>query len=259
MIRIRASHSIGLALLTLAAGGCRQSSQPLGGGGDAAQRVYVAPGQYDELYAFMSGGFSGNVTVYGLPSGRLLQQIPVFSQYPEKGYGYSEETKAMLNTSYGFIPWDDAHHPQLSITGGKADGRWLFINGKNTPRVARLDLTTFETAEIIEIPNAAGGHGSPYLTENTEYAVSATRFAVPTPQADEPIRQGRFGGMLSFVKIDSATGGMRLAFQIHVPGFDYDLARSGKGPSHDWSFFTSYNSEEDKTLLESNASQNDKD
>ena len=27
--------------------------------GDAASKVYVAPGQYDEFYSFMSGGFSG--------------------------------------------------------------------------------------------------------------------------------------------------------------------------------------------------------
>lgn len=240
-------------------GACGKSSAPLGAATDAAARVYVAPGQHDELYAFMSGGFSGHVTVYGLPSGRLLQQIPVFSQYPEKGYGYSEQTKAMFNTSYGFVPWDDAHHPQLSITNGQADGRWLFINGNNTPRIARLDLTKFETEEIIEIPNSSGGHGSPYLTENTEYAVSATRFSLPTPQEDVSIKDGKFGGMLSFVKIDPATGRMSLAFQIHVPGYDYDLARSGKGPSRDWSFFTSYNSEEAKTLKEMNASQKDKD
>ena len=250
-------------LLTAAAvlmvAGCATSPKPIGAAGDAASRVYVAPGEYDELYAFMSGGFSGNVTVYGLPSGRLLQQIAVFSQYPEKGYGYSEQTKAMFNTSYGFVPWDDAHHPQLSITNGQADGRWLFINGNNTPRIARIDLTRFETEEIIEIPNSSGGHGSPYLTENSEYAVSATRFALPTPQEDMSIKDGKFGGMLSFVKIDPTTGGMSLAFQIHVPGYDYDLSRSGKGPSRDWSFFTSYNSEEAKTLLEANASQKDKD
>ena len=247
------------AAAALLAAGCGKASTPIGAAGDAASRVYVAPGQHDELYAFMSGGFSGNVTVYGLPSGRLLQQIAVFSQYPEKGYGYSEQTKAMFNTSYGFVPWDDAHHPQLSITGGQADGRWLFINGNNTPRIARISLTTFETEEIIEIPNSSGGHGSPYLTENTEYAVSATRFAVPTPQEDMSIKDGKFGGMLSFVKIDPASGHMNLAFQILVPGYDYDLARSGKGPSKDWSFFTSYNSEEAKTLLEANASQKDRD
>ena len=123
--------------------------------GSGATRVYVAPGQYDEFYAFMSGGFSGQVTVYGLPSGRLLKVIPVFSQDPEKAYGYSEQTKPMLMTSYGFIPWDDAHHPELSQTNGVPDGRWLFINGNNTPRIARLDLIEFETEEIIEIPNAA--------------------------------------------------------------------------------------------------------
>ena len=247
------------ATLALAAGACAKAKSAPLGASDAASRVYVAPGHYDELYAFLSGGFSGNVTVYGLPSGRLLQQIPVFSQYPEKGYGYSEETKAMLNTSYGFVPWDDSHHPQLSITDGKADGRWLFINGNNTPRIARLDLTRFETDEIIEIPNSSGGHGSPYITENTGYAVSATRFSLPEPQQDMSIKDGKFGGMLTFVKIDPKSGHMTLAFQIHVPGYDYDLARSGKGPSKDWSFFTSYNTEEAKTLLEANASQKDKD
>jgi len=118
----RTAHVLAGAAL-LATLGCATSSKPIGAAGDAASRVYVAPGEHDELYAFMSGGFSGNVTVYGLPSGRLLQQIAVFSQYPEKGYGYSEQTKAMFNTSYGFVPWDDAHHPQLSITNGQADGR----------------------------------------------------------------------------------------------------------------------------------------
>lgn len=44
-----------------------------------------------------------------------------------------------------------------------------------------------------------------------------------------------------------------------MPGFDYDLASSGKGPSHGWTFFTTYNTEQAYTLKEVNASQNDKD
>jgi len=116
---------------------------------DGAEKTYVAPGSYDDFYAFMSGGFSGQVSVYGLPSGRQLRVIPVFSQNAENGYGYTEETKPMLNTSFGFIPWDDAHHPKISQTNGVADGRWLFINGNNTPRIARVDLSRFETDEII--------------------------------------------------------------------------------------------------------------
>lgn len=228
--------------------------------GDAAARVYVAPGEHDEYYSFMSGGFSGQMTVYGLPSGRLLKTIPVFSQFPENGYGYSEETKAMLQTSHGFVPWDDTHHPQLSKTEGNADGRWLFINGNNTPRIARIDLTTFETDEILEIPNAAGGHASPFTTTNSEYVVSATRFSVPVPNTDVPIAeyQRRFRGTLSFITANKP-GEMDIAFQILMPGYNYDLGRAGKGPSEGWFFFTTYNTEQAYTKLEVNASQNDKD
>ncbi|MEW6051739.1 MAG: Sec-dependent nitrous-oxide reductase [Candidatus Zixiibacteriota bacterium] len=246
--------------VVLGGAGCSQK-QEAGGFGDAATKVYVAPGSYDEFYAFMSGGFSGQVSVYGLPSGRLFRVIPVFSQDPEKGYGYSEETKPLLMTTHGFIPWDDAHHPQLSVTDGQTDGRWLFINGNNTPRIARLDLTTFETVETIEIPNSGGNHGSPYLTPNTEYVVASTRFSVPIPQKDVPISSYKqnFKGTISYIKVDSATGRMKIAFQILVPGINYDLSRSGKGPSYGWSFFSSYNSEQANTQLEVNASQNDKD
>lgn len=228
---------------------------------DAASRVYVAPGEYDEFYAFMSGGFSGQVSVYGLPSGRLLKVIPVFSVDAEKGYGFNEETKPLLNTSFGFIPWDDAHHPELSQTNGVTDGRWLFINGNNTPRVARIDLKTFETAEIIELPNSGGNHSSPFITENSEYVVAGTRFGVPYPQQDVAINTyaENFKGMLSYISVAPETGHMDLAFQVLLPAFNYDLAHSGKGKSHGWTFFTTYNTENASTLLEVGASQNDKD
>src|SRR5215831_10683894 len=65
--------------------------------GDAASKVYVAPGKYDEFYDVVSGGFNGQMSIYGIPSGRLFRIIPVFSQSSESGYGYSEETKPMLN------------------------------------------------------------------------------------------------------------------------------------------------------------------
>lgn len=238
--------------------GCQDSKDLTAG--DVAEEVYVAPGTYDDYYLFTSGGFSGHIGVYGLPSGRLFRVIPVFSQDPEKAWGYSEESKPMLMTSHGFIPWDDAHHPKLSQTDGIADGRWIFINANNTPRVARVDLTTFKTAEIIEIPNSAGNHGSPFLTENTEYVIASTRFSIPIPNEDIPIDSYKenFKGTISFIKVED-DGEMDIEFQILVPGFNYDLAHAGKGPSHGWAFFTSYNTEQAHTLLEVNASQNDKD
>ena len=77
------------SLVTLiAAGGVLQSCKLKKAGhiavdDDAAKQVYVAPGHYDEYYNFVSGGFSGQVSVYGIPSGRLLKVIPVFSQNGE--------------------------------------------------------------------------------------------------------------------------------------------------------------------------------
>ncbi len=244
-------------------GACKPKNSGNAVSADAAAKAYVAPGKYDEFYNFVSGGFSGQMSTYGLPSGRLLRVIPVFSVDPEKGYGYSEETKPMLNTSHGFIPWDDLHHVQLSKTGGEYDGKWVFGNANNTPMVARIDLKTFRTAEIIELPNSAGNHSSPFLTENTEYVVAGTRFSVPEDgvNGDVPINSYKknFVGTLSFISVKKENGEMDLAFQIECPGFNFDLSRAGKGVSHGWFFFSTYNTEQANTLLEVNASQKDKD
>jgi nitrous-oxide reductase len=229
---------------------------------NAAQKVYVAPGEKDEVYMFTSGGFNGQIGVYGIPSARLFKIIPVFSLHSENSYGYDDETKDMLLTSKGYVTWDDTHHPEISLTNGNHDGRWLFINGNNTPRIARIDLTTFETKEIIELPNTAGGHASPFITENTEYAMSATRFSIPIPQRDiaiEEMGKGKFNGSISMVKIDPKDGKMSLELQMLAPAFSYDLTRCGKGPSHDWCFFSTYNTEQAFQMIEVGASKNDKD
>jgi nitrous-oxide reductase len=259
-------NKIVFAIIGIVAIGSMQSCKPKGAsaasGGDAAAKVYVAPGKYDEFYDIVSGGFNGQIGVYGIPSGRLLRIIPVFSTWPESGYGFSEETKPMLNTSHGLVPWDDLHHIALSTTNGEHDGRWAFANGNNTPRIARIDLATFRTAEIIEIPNSAGNHSSPFITENTEYTIAGTRFSIPIGNnTDVPINtyKQNFKGTVSFIRVDPNTGHMNIAFQILTPGVNFDLSRAGKGRSHDWFFFSCYNSEKANTLLEVNASAKDKD
>jgi nitrous-oxide reductase len=251
------------AIILLSISGCKPKNAGSATGADAAARVFVPPGKYDELYNFVSGGFSGQVTVYGIPSGRLLRVIPVFGMDPQDAWGYSEETKPMLNTSHGQVPWDDQHHLELSQTNGEIDGRWLFASANNTPRIARIDLKTFRTAEIIEIPNSAGNHSSPFTTENTEYVVAGTRFSVPmdNQNGDVPIDtyKKNFKGTISFISVDPKDGEMKLAFQLLLPGMDFDLSHSGKGPSSGWFFFSCYNSEQAHTLLEVNASKRDKD
>jgi len=150
----------------------------VGSKGSAAEKVYVKPGEYDTYYAFLSGGHSGQIFVYGLPSCRHITTIPVFTPEPAKGYGIDEESKAMLK---GFT-WGDAHHPGLSETDGNYDGRWLFINDMPNARIARIDLRDFTTREIFgPIPNLSAAHASPFPTPNTEYVFAASRFSIPIP------------------------------------------------------------------------------
>ena len=263
MKKLKSIMAVSVVLLLLTLTACKSKNTKDIVSGDAAAKSYVAPGKYDEFYNFVSGGFSGQMSVYGLPSGRLFRVIPVFSVDPEKGYGYSEETKPMLNTSHGFVPWDDLHHIEMSLTAGEINGKWVFANGNNTPRLARVDLKTFRTAEIIELPNSGGNHSSPFGTENSEYIVAGTRFSVPPDDVngDVPIDtyKDNFKGHISFVSVHKETGAMNLAFQLKTPGVNFDLARSGKGKSHGWFFFSCYNTEQANTLLEVNASQKDKD
>ena len=55
------------AFMTMSLISCRPKNAGTSVKGDAAAKSYVAPGQYDEYYNFVSGGFSGQMSVYGLP------------------------------------------------------------------------------------------------------------------------------------------------------------------------------------------------
>ena len=235
------------------------TSRPATPDSSAIAATYVAPGAKDEYYLFYSGGHSGQVFVAGLPSMRHITTIPVFARYPGTGYGYDEETRAML----GEFTWGDVHHPGLSQTGGKYDGRWLFVNDNANNRIARIDLRDFKTKQILgPIPNSSGNHGSSFVTENTEYVLAATRFSVPLPKgryADPSQYEKEFNGMVSGVRVDPTTGTLSVGWQILTPPFDWDLGSTGKGPSSGWAFWTSYNSEMASGTLEVGSTRGDRD
>jgi nitrous-oxide reductase len=224
-----------------------------------ATRTYVAPGDKDEFYLFYSGGHSGQVYVAGLPSMRHIATIPVYARYPATGYGYDEDSRRML----GDFTWGDVHHPGLSQTDGRYDGRWLFVNDNANNRVARIDLRDFKTKQILgPIPNSSGNHGSSFVTENSEYVLVATRFSVPLPKGRfaEPARyEADFNGMVSGLKVDPQTGTLSVGWQVLTPPFNWDLGSTGKGPSSGWAFWTSYNSEMASDTLEATSTRLDRD
>src|SRR5512138_1671266 len=224
----------------------------------AAEKTYVPPGDLDEYYMFSSGGHSGQVYVYGVPSMRHLSTIPVFTPYPATGYGFDDDSKAML----GNLTWGDVHHPSLSETNGDYDGRWLFVNEING-RIARIDLRDFKTKEILgPLPNVSGNHASSFVTPNTEYTFMATRFSIPIPKGT-PVSVDKYAtdykGVIAAIKIDPKTGHMTPTYQILMPPFDYDLGDAGKKVSDGWMFFTSYNTERATGKLEVTSTQKDRD
>ncbi len=224
-----------------------------------AEQSFVAPGKLDDYYLFYSGGHSGQVYVAGVPSMRHISTIPVFAPYPATGYGFDEESKHML----GGFTWGDVHHPALSQSSSKYDGRWLFVNDNANNRVARIDLRDFKTKQILgPIPNCSGSHASSFVTENTEYLFVSSRFSIPLPKgrvADPKDYAKEYNGVISAISVDPKSGEMKVAWQVLMPPFNFDLASTGKGPSSGWVFFTSYNSEMAGDVLEVNSTQGDKD
>ena len=121
----------------------------------------------------------------------------------------------------GEFTWGDVHHPALSQTDSKYDGRWLFVNDNSNNRIARIDLRDFKTHQILgPMPNSIGNHGSSFMTENTRILFVATRFSVPFPKgrvADPKDYEKEFNSMVSGIKVDPKTGEMKVAWQILTP------------------------------------------
>ena len=197
----------------------------------AAAKTYQPSGKKDDFIVFSSGGQSGQVLVYGVPSMRIYKYIGVFTPEPWQGYGYDDESKAVLkqgNIRGKEITWGDTHHPNFSEKNGEYVGDYLFINDKANPRIAVINLHDFETTQIVVNPIMKSEHGGSFITPNSEYVIEASQYAAP------PYWQ--------------------------------DLSDAGKGESYGWGFTNSINTEMytggiEKGLppFEAGASRNDTD
>jgi len=213
----------------------------------AAAETYVPTGKRDEYIVFSSGGQSGQVIVYGIPSMRLLKYIGVFTPEPWQGYGYDEESKAILaegRIQGKDITFGDTHHPALSETNGDYDGQYLFINDKANPRIAVIDLHDFETKQIVVNPVFKSSHGGTFVSENTDYIIEAAQYPAPYENDYVPLEQfnERYRGGMTYWPFDRKKGRIvaEEAFTVMAPPYSQDLSDFGKGPSGDWSFTNSF-------------------
>jgi nitrous-oxide reductase len=217
----------------------------------AASKTYVPTGKRDEFIAFSSGGQSGQVIVYGIPSMRILKYIGVMTPEPWQGYGFDEESKKVLaggRIDGKDITWGDTHHPAFSETNGEADGQFLFINDKANPRLAVIDLRDFETKQIVVNPIFKSEHGGAFVSPNTEYVAEAAQYASPLENKKfYPLEEfnEKYRGGVTYWKFDRKEGRLdpSKSFTLELPPYSQDLTDFGKGPSDGWAFTNSFCSE----------------
>ncbi len=214
----------------------------------AAAKTYTPTGGRDEYLAFSSGGQSGQMIVYGIPSMRILKYIGVFTPEPWQGYGFDDESKAVLaqgRIDGKDLDYGDTHHPAFSETNGDYDGRYLFINDKANPWVAVIDLHDFETKQIVVNPLFRSEHGGAFVTPNTEYVMEATQYAAPYSDVGfVPIEEfnDKYRGGLTYWKFNKEKGRIEPenSFTFELPPYSQDLSDAGKGPSDGWGFTNSF-------------------
>jgi nitrous-oxide reductase len=204
---------------------------------------------------------------------RILKVIAVFTPEPWQGYGYGDQTNAVL--AQGDLPgkelrWADTHHPALSETAGDYDGKYLFINDKANARVAVIDLEDFITKQIVRSGLIQSDHGGTFVTPNTEYVIEPSQYAAPLGGAYADISEfnQKYRGAVIFWKFDRDKGEIDPArsWAMELPPYDQDLSDAGKLASDGYVFINSFDTErayggtlEGKPPLESGASQNDMD
>jgi len=244
---------------------------------EAALRTFVPPGKYDDFVMLASGGHSGNILVYGIPSMRLLKTIPVYAPDAWQGWGQgsSDAAEVLRKGSYrDGLPvqtWGDLHHPQASLTKGKYDGEWIVGTDKSAGRVAVVSMRDFKTKSIYKIPNVSSDHHGVF-TDDSEYVIVSSFFPEPydSPKGYAPLEAYRekYRGMVSFLRFDRTAGRIVPAesFQIELPPYFQDLSIAGRGPSDGLFFINSMNVEmatggslEGKPPMEIGASQREMD
>src|SRR5690242_9597876 len=200
----------------------------------AAQQIYVPPGKLDDYYAMLSGGQSGSVFVYGIPSCRFLKEIPIFEPRAGLGYANNPGSESYKRLAASGPLWGDTHHPVLSQTDGRYDGHWLWINDKANERVAKIDLRTFEVAEIRLVPNIQGAHGLAAYLPTCKYVF--VNGELETDAAGNSTDPEKYRSLIAF--LDAQT--LETKFQVSFVG-NADIASSGKDGRY--VFVTMYNTE----------------
>ena len=200
--------------------------------------------------------------------------VAVFTPEPWQGYGYGDKSTAEVldgGKRHGkSITWGDMHHPALSETKGEYDGQFIFVNDKANPRIGVVNLTDFQTEQLVENKLIESDHGGMFVTPNTEYVIETSQYPAPLggEYADIKEYNEKYRGAMMFWKFDRQKRRIipSESFAVELPPYMQDLADAGKLVSDGWAFCNSINTEratggilEGNPPLESGSTQNDMD
>lgn len=122
----------------------------------------IHPGQLDTHYGVWSGGHTGDARILGIPSGRELHRIPGCCPDPMVGWGWTNESKAVMGTKPdGTLEFTtgDTHHIHCSYKDGIYDGKYAWVNDKLNARLVRIRMDYMVTDKILKLPHVQGFHG----------------------------------------------------------------------------------------------------
>ena len=205
---------------------------------ESKAKIHIAPGELDEYYGFWSGGHQGEVRVLGVPSMRELMRIPVFNVDSATGWGLTNDSKHILGDGAKYLN-GDCHHPHVSMTNGRYDGKYLFINDKANSRVARIRLDIMKTDKIVTVPNVQAIHGLRLQkVPHTKYVFANAEFMIPHPNDGSTFDVSSKNSYTMFNAIDAES--MEVAFQVIVDG---NLDNTDADYTGKYAASTCYNSE----------------
>lgn len=143
----------------------------------SAVKTYNPSGASEEYLGFIGTGVSGRLAVVAMPSMKILKLISVFSAEPWQGYAFDDESKAIVsNSSRDEITYSygDMGTPALTLTKGQHDGRAVFIADAANGRLALVDITDYETKQIVSHPLFRQSNSDVAVTPNSEFAIQVS-------------------------------------------------------------------------------------
>lgn len=208
----------------------------------AALKTFVPSGGLDTHMVLLTTGSSGRLAMVGLPSMRILKYSGLFTPEPWQGFGFDDESKEMIAASARedvAYDYGDSGLPAMSETGGRYDGKALFVADGANGRISVMHLDDFEVKEILSNPVFSNSGNDAVVDADTNFVFQTSHIPqIPGRKWADPGPGGAAGlrGGLTFWKYAAQNGhagrlDKKSSFTVALPPYLQIQTAAGKGGS----------------------------